>query len=76
MQDLANALFALRDTAALTKLAVNEIIRLWEELPPAFQQSRVLYPPRYKDDSAHTGRFMQKKPHTQTITQGTVSLRR
>lgn len=79
IQDLADALFVLRDAVVLTEKAADEIISLWEKLPVGFKQSRVLYPPRHKEDTAHTGRFMQKKPvhsHTQTITPGLVSLRR
>lgn len=80
VQGLANELFALSDATVLTKTAVDKIITLWEKLPAAFQQSRVLYPPRYRDDKAHTGRFMQRKTtvatHTETITPGIVSLKR
>ncbi|KAJ8034188.1 hypothetical protein HOLleu_20922 [Holothuria leucospilota] len=63
----------------LIQSVVDNIIHLWKRLLAAFQESQVLYPPRYRDDAQHTGRFMQKKTatsHTQTITQGTVSLRR
>ncbi len=81
IQDLANALFALRDSKVLTESCVDKLIELWNKLPSAFKEAKVLYPPRYRDNTKHTGRFMQKKPangsvHTQTITPGTVSLRR
>ncbi|KAJ7357856.1 hypothetical protein OS493_022674 [Desmophyllum pertusum] len=81
IQGLADALFALRDSTVLTESCVDNLIELWNKLPTAFKEAKVLYPPRYRDDVQHTGRFMQKKPgsasvYSQTITPGAVSLRR
>ena len=69
----------MKDATVITESIADRIVALGEKLPTAFQQSRVLYPPRYKKHAEHTGRFMQTKPpttHTQTITPGLVSLRR
>ena len=73
-----DALFGLRDSAVLTEGIVDKLIALWNALPFAFKKAKVLYPSRYWDDAKHTCRFMQKKPaeHMQTVTPGTVSLRR
>ena len=38
-----------------------------------------MYPPRYRSDNKHWGRFMQKKTsatHMQTVMPGTVSLKK
>ena len=38
-----------------------------------------MYPPRYRSDNKHCGRFMQKKTsatHMQTVMPGTVSLKK
>ena len=79
IQQLANALFDLRDCTALTEAQVIHLIRVWRLLPTALKEAKVMYPPRYRSDNKHCGRFMQKKAsatHTQTVTPGTVSLRR
>ena len=76
IQELAEALFSLRNVPAISEVAVDYIVKLWGRLPASLKQSRVCYPPRYRGDKEHSGRFMQKKAKTQTITQGVVSLRR
>ena len=69
IEDLAEALFNLRSVSVLSPQAENNIISLWNKLPEA-HRGKVDYPPRYKPDSSHTGRFMQKKTasRTQTVT--------
>lgn len=79
IQNLAEALFQQRDSIVLTESCVDKLIDLWNKLPTAFKECKVSYPARYRANTKHTGRFMQKKPaavHSQTITPGTVSLRR
>lgn len=77
IQNLAEALFKLRNANVLTELQVDSIINYWDKLPEGFRHSRVLYPSRFRKDSDHTGRFMRKKPgHKQTVSVDTVSLKR
>ena len=76
--DLAEALFEIRKLSALNENRVRLLITLWNKLPEHLKNSKVDYPPRYRQDSAQTGRFMQKKTasKSQTVTPGLVSLRR
>ncbi|CAB3994605.1 Hypothetical predicted protein [Paramuricea clavata] len=79
IKNLASSLFHLKDKSVLTGAEANNIISLWEKLPEGLKSSKVAYPPRYRPDSTHTGRFKQTKPpspYTQTVTPGLVSLRR
>ena len=79
IQQLANALFDLRDCTALTEAQVIHLIRVWSLLPTALKEAKVMYPPRYRSDNKHWGRFMQKKTsatHMQTVMPGTVSLKK
>ena len=75
-KNVATWLFNKRKKTYLTKSDVAQFIMIWEKIPDALKQSKVKYPPRNKHDSAHSGHFMQRKTHAQTITPDIVSLRR